>query len=907
MDFHALPRRDLQALCKRNGVRANMTNAAMAEALAKLPTVDGIDEFVKQPVALPAPVTKSAVKAVAEEDPREKKESPLPRGRRVTFSSPELIKLDNSDEEVPGENKVAPLPRGRRGTVRSSKLIRPDDEEEKQDPKRDANEPALGDRPREASRRAPAAPVVVPTTRRRAAAASKNETGDVVAEAAPAPTTRRRAQSAVPAPAEEKVSRGRRTTRRAAARKPDIQEEEEDYVEGAVSVVESTEPAPVSDAGCDDTDEVEEAEPLSAEQNGPSEEPVQEEEGIEVEAPAETVEAVAQECSPDAVVEGKPVQEEEGIEVEAPAETVEAIAHELSPSTVLEEKQVDVEQPISQDDSPILGLVSGAIVGDDEEAHVCNSKWPMDMVTEESSDVVSGEKEAMPADEVPQATVTCSEATGDAEFPTDVGDAKEEEDEMDAVDEVSFAVEENGAETVDELNGTLTEYADNAIRLNFSAEVSCADEEAGVVATDVVLQSSATVKSMVTGSEANEEEDALEEVDEIGFAVEEKGVETVDEPHDTLSDGADNAIQLDFSGEVSCAIEGEGVAASDDLLQSSKTMQDEPHDTLSNDADSAILLEEDALEAINEVGFAVEEKGVETVDEPHDTLSDGADNAIQLDFSGEVSCAVEGEGVAASEDLVQSSKTMQDEPQDTLSNDADSAILLEEDALEAINEVGFAVEEKGVETVDKPHDILSDGADNAIQLDFSEEVSCAVERERVVASEDLLQSSETTQYDFKSEICDDAEHNEMVTCERVSSEEGISEENVFTDDLTLKFDGPGDLGDHNTSAMEEGAETLPLSTEMPNNVTDPLPTMVTVAEEMVSEAIDVSSDCMHGSSNKKDSNEVKVVQKQEDDPVELAKLSLRTLRAKLKEKMIGKHKREEAKRVALARLDENVC
>ena len=39
MDFLALPRRDLQALCKRNSIRANMTNAAMAEALAALPTV----------------------------------------------------------------------------------------------------------------------------------------------------------------------------------------------------------------------------------------------------------------------------------------------------------------------------------------------------------------------------------------------------------------------------------------------------------------------------------------------------------------------------------------------------------------------------------------------------------------------------------------------------------------------------------------------------------------------------------------------------------------------------------------------------------------------------------------------------------------------------------------------------
>ena len=39
MDFHALSHRELQALCKRNGVRANMTNAAMAEALQGLASV----------------------------------------------------------------------------------------------------------------------------------------------------------------------------------------------------------------------------------------------------------------------------------------------------------------------------------------------------------------------------------------------------------------------------------------------------------------------------------------------------------------------------------------------------------------------------------------------------------------------------------------------------------------------------------------------------------------------------------------------------------------------------------------------------------------------------------------------------------------------------------------------------
>lgn len=39
MDFNALSRRELQALCKLNGVRANMTNLAMVEALQSLPSV----------------------------------------------------------------------------------------------------------------------------------------------------------------------------------------------------------------------------------------------------------------------------------------------------------------------------------------------------------------------------------------------------------------------------------------------------------------------------------------------------------------------------------------------------------------------------------------------------------------------------------------------------------------------------------------------------------------------------------------------------------------------------------------------------------------------------------------------------------------------------------------------------
>ncbi|CAD6249837.1 unnamed protein product [Miscanthus lutarioriparius] len=100
MDFHTLSRRELQALCKRNGVRANMTNAAMAEALQGLDSVDGIDE-IGTTLCLPTPgksAMKSAAKVVAVEE--QQHGSPLPRGRRVSVKSPEAIRMEVEGGEV---------------------------------------------------------------------------------------------------------------------------------------------------------------------------------------------------------------------------------------------------------------------------------------------------------------------------------------------------------------------------------------------------------------------------------------------------------------------------------------------------------------------------------------------------------------------------------------------------------------------------------------------------------------------------------------------------------------------------------------------------------------------------------------------------------------------------------------
>ncbi|KAI4962609.1 hypothetical protein ZWY2020_028747 [Hordeum vulgare] len=86
MDFNALSRRELQALCKLNGVRANTTNLAMVEALQSLPR----DEV--GPQATPA----------AREDQQQQQQqlgSLLPRSRRVSVKSPEAIRMDVEEGE----------------------------------------------------------------------------------------------------------------------------------------------------------------------------------------------------------------------------------------------------------------------------------------------------------------------------------------------------------------------------------------------------------------------------------------------------------------------------------------------------------------------------------------------------------------------------------------------------------------------------------------------------------------------------------------------------------------------------------------------------------------------------------------------------------------------------------------
>nr|CAD1845086.1 unnamed protein product [Ananas comosus var. bracteatus] len=138
MDFHTLPRRDLQFLCKKNKIPANMTNVAMADALEALQTVEGIDEILNDASKLESPKKAeagspelprtasrraSARRAPAAEEPKGTQGSPLPRSRRVTAKALEILQLvdgDGVEDEGKQEGKKE-MPKTPAAALRSSR------------------------------------------------------------------------------------------------------------------------------------------------------------------------------------------------------------------------------------------------------------------------------------------------------------------------------------------------------------------------------------------------------------------------------------------------------------------------------------------------------------------------------------------------------------------------------------------------------------------------------------------------------------------------------------------------------------------------------------------------------------------------------------------------------------------
>lgn len=145
MDFHSLSRRELQALCKSSGIRANMSNAAMAEALRCLPAVDRIDEIgstAPPPVSAMKEQTPDAEEAVGGE---QEHGCPLPRGGRARGkrrkAGARKSKTEGDEEEVmvPGPQTLP----GPKMTVAREAAAAPVD---------DAEEAAVGIRTRRSAR-----------------------------------------------------------------------------------------------------------------------------------------------------------------------------------------------------------------------------------------------------------------------------------------------------------------------------------------------------------------------------------------------------------------------------------------------------------------------------------------------------------------------------------------------------------------------------------------------------------------------------------------------------------------------------------------------------------------------------------------------------------------------------------
>ncbi|XP_068331223.1 uncharacterized protein [Pyrus communis] len=121
MDFSTLSRRELQTLCKRNKLPANLTNVAMADSLKNLTLVEGIEELLNQSpqktmngsLSIPRTAARTSArrKPITEEP---ESSQPLTRNRRgVTRRAVAEEVVDQEMAEVVSKTPAAPSTRSR--------------------------------------------------------------------------------------------------------------------------------------------------------------------------------------------------------------------------------------------------------------------------------------------------------------------------------------------------------------------------------------------------------------------------------------------------------------------------------------------------------------------------------------------------------------------------------------------------------------------------------------------------------------------------------------------------------------------------------------------------------------------------------------------------------------------------
>ncbi|KAK8950136.1 hypothetical protein KSP40_PGU000571 [Platanthera guangdongensis] len=144
MDFHRLVRKNLQFLCKKNGIAANLTNVAMAIALQALETVEGMEE-IQEALGLQSPMKAevksspdgsrtcrtSSRRAIHGDEFNIKQLSPLPRQRLLTSKA---LEEEGKNNEL---TKVLPKTPAMRKSGKAAKTrisrIRAKNEEEEED------------------------------------------------------------------------------------------------------------------------------------------------------------------------------------------------------------------------------------------------------------------------------------------------------------------------------------------------------------------------------------------------------------------------------------------------------------------------------------------------------------------------------------------------------------------------------------------------------------------------------------------------------------------------------------------------------------------------------------------------------------------------------------------------------
>uniref|UniRef100_A0ACD5ZM44 Uncharacterized protein n=1 Tax=Avena sativa TaxID=4498 RepID=A0ACD5ZM44_AVESA len=588
MDFNALSRRELQALCKLNGVRANMTNLAMVEALQSLPSVDGIDQ-IGTTLCLPTPgksAMKSVLRAAAAGEDQKQQGSPLPRGRRVSVKSPEAIRMDVED----GEDEV------KRDFIKE--IVR-----------------TPGVALRSTSRRPRATPAPVPT---------------------PAAGTLRRSQRSTArkatAPVEVEVATAKRSTRKTAKLNMVIEFDQEEEDEK----VQEVEPKGVaSDVKCDDPEEEEGTELLEG--NSEADEPEQGEEVVSSIAPIESADKSCDNSKvEEAVEEPTKLQEGAAIGEEQKLVNVEESVMEDSPifgvlSKVAPDTAMKNIENASAEDcegfgnwSPVLEIadeINNAIEDKEDAAF----EVPKEAINEdatsptfEAADVpnrivpAAVKEKEVAADELPQANPTDDESAEEYDLDgesSDEADLTEESSEEDYFDE-----DEDASEDKEDAFDSTAEVAYAPTKMIPAAVTEKEVTDDGLPHSDPTEEASADeydldaeVSDEADLTEESSEEDDFEEEDEedmenANMTVDGESDETIEASNSTDanfdSDEEEELKMLETGEEIKEHEESDSLAEEEDDFSADLASESDSVDDFS-DAETERNRSPVALEGIN--------------------------------------------------------------------------------------------------------------------------------------------------------------------------------------------------------------------------------------------------------------------------------------------------------------------